>query len=270
MISRDPVILERSLPVEIPILVNIGNINALLVHRGISTHILLIKCYRRHINRLAVISEICIHLIITHDHKIELVILQNIKCSCLAAGKAHSLAYDSVEQLAVALLRSKRNTHIENALKKYLPESVIENKVEDNPSDEVLEFDAVSSDAGDSTGSSLTIARARSVGLNVDAGLGYACGEEDFYLELLTDYLNCTSDKCAELTSYLENNDLKNYEVLVHSIKSASKTIGADDLSEQAKELEAAAKNNDMDFVKANHGSLVNSFKELAGKLADQ
>ncbi len=159
---------------------------------------------------------------------------------------------------------------IENALKKYLPKSVIENKVEDNPSDEVLEFDAVSSDAGDSTGSSLTIAKARSVGLNVDAGLGYACGEEDFYLELLTDYLNCTSDKCAELTSYIENNDLKNYEVLVHSIKSASKTIGADDLSEQAKELEAAAKNNDMDFVKAHHGSLVNSFKELAGKLADQ
>jgi CheY-like chemotaxis protein/HPt (histidine-containing phosphotransfer) domain-containing protein len=164
---------------------------------------------------------------------------------------------------------------IENALKKYLPERVIENKVEDDSSSEVLEFDAVpgpdvSSVAGDNTGTSLTLAKARSVGLNVDAGLGYACGEEDFYLELLTDYLNCTSDKCVELTSYLENSDLKNYEVLVHSIKSASKTIGADSLSEQAKELEAASKNNDMDFVKAHHGALVKDFKELAGKLADQ
>ncbi len=164
---------------------------------------------------------------------------------------------------------------IENALKKYLPERVIENKVEDDSSSEVLEFDAVpgpdvSSVAGDNTGASLTLAKARSVGLNVDAGLGYACGEEDFYLELLTDYLNCTSDKCVELTSYLENSDLKNYEVLVHSIKSASKTIGADSLSEQAKELEAASKNNDMDFVKAHHGALVKDFKELAGKLADQ
>lgn len=159
---------------------------------------------------------------------------------------------------------------IENALKKYLPERVIRNTVEGDTSDEVLEFDAISSDAGENAGSSFTIAKARSVGLNVDAGLGYACGEEDFYLELLTDYLNCTSDKCDELTSYLDNNDLKNYEVLVHSIKSASKTIGADSLSEQAKELEAAAKNNDMDFVKAHHGPLVNSFKELAGKLSGQ
>ncbi len=159
---------------------------------------------------------------------------------------------------------------IENALKKYLPERVIRNTVEDDTSDEVLEFNAISSDAGENAGSSLMIAKARSVGLNVDVGLGYACGEENFYLELLTDYLNCTSDKCDELTSYLDNNDLKNYEVLVHSIKSASKTIGADSLSEQAKELEAAAKNNDMDFVKAHHGPFVNSFKELAGKLSGQ
>ena len=97
--------------------------------------------------------------------------------------------------------------------------------------------------------------------------MGYACGEENFYLELLSDYVNCTSDKCAELTSYLDNNDIKNYEILVHSIKSASKTIGADDLSAQAKALEDASKNNDIAFVKAHHDSFIKDFTDLAGKL---
>ncbi|MBR3246941.1 MAG: response regulator [Clostridiales bacterium] len=150
---------------------------------------------------------------------------------------------------------------IENTLKKYLPADVAGS---DDDGNAVFEF-AASQD--EKTSSTLTLDKARSAGLNVDAGMGYACGEENFYLELLSDYVNCTSDKCAELTSYLDNNDIKNYEILVHSIKSASKTIGADDLSAQAKALEDASKNNDIAFVKAHHDSFIKDFTDLAGKL---
>jgi CheY-like chemotaxis protein/HPt (histidine-containing phosphotransfer) domain-containing protein len=150
---------------------------------------------------------------------------------------------------------------IENTLKKYLPSDVADSLSDDT---EVFEFDASGEDKKDT---SLTLDKARSAGLNVDAGLGYACGEEDFYLELLSDYVNCTSDKCAELTSYLDNNDIKNYEILVHSIKSASKTIGADDLSAQAKALEDASKNNDIGFIKEHHDPFVKDFADLAGKI---
>ena len=141
---------------------------------------------------------------------------------------------------------------IENTLKKYLPADVIEGTTEI---------------AEEKTDTPLSLERARSAGLNVDAGVGYACGEEDFYLELLSDYADSASYKSSELASYLENNDLKNYEILVHSLKSSSRTIGADALSEQAKALEDASKNNDMDFVKKNHDAFVKNLMELAEKV---
>ena len=141
---------------------------------------------------------------------------------------------------------------IENTLKKYLPSDVIGKKTVKTE---------------EKTSSPLSVDKARSAGLNVDAGIGYACGEEDFYLELLSDYAEGAAGKSAELTSYLDNGDLKNYEILVHSLKSSSRTIGADDLSEQAKALEAASKNNDMDYVKGHHDEFVRAFKELAEKI---
>ena len=141
---------------------------------------------------------------------------------------------------------------IENTLKKYLPAEAIE---------------GMAAKTEETACAPLSLDKARSAGLNVDAGVGYACGEEDFYLELLSDYAESASDKCTELSSYLDNNDLKNYEILVHSLKSSSRTIGADALSEQAKALEDASKNNDMDFVKKNHDAFVKSLKELAEKI---
>ncbi len=142
---------------------------------------------------------------------------------------------------------------IEKALRKYLPADAVK-----TTQDEVVI---------ESSSTSLTIEKARSLGLNVEAGIGYACGEEDFYLELLTDYANGASEKCSELVSYLEKGDLKNYEILVHSLKSSSKTVGADDVSAQAKALEEASKNGDTDFVNAHHGQFIKDFTDLANAL---
>lgn len=141
---------------------------------------------------------------------------------------------------------------IENTLKKYLPAT--ETKA---PAEEISE----------QTGSSLSIEKARSLGLNTEAGIGFACGDESFYLELLGDYADSIPEKSADLTSYLDNGDLENYEILVHSLKSGAKTIGADVLSEQAKALEFACKDKNADFVKENHEPFIKALKEFAGKI---
>ena len=141
---------------------------------------------------------------------------------------------------------------IEKTLKKYLPVDVIENGA---------------SEASGGNKPKLSMDKLREIGLNVDAALRYTCDDEDFYMELLTDYANSAEDKCGELSSYLEKGDLKNYEILVHSLKSASKTVGADDVSEQAKALEEASRNQDSAFVNAHHDAFVESFTGLAGKI---
>ena len=141
---------------------------------------------------------------------------------------------------------------IEKTLKKYLPSDVIGNSA---------------AEASGAKSSNLSLDKLRALGLNVDAALVYTCNDEDFYMELLTDYAESAPDKCHDLSAYLEKGDIKNYEILVHSLKSASKTIGADNVSEKARALEEAARDNDLEFVKAHHEAFVESFTELSGKI---
>ena len=140
---------------------------------------------------------------------------------------------------------------MEKTLKKYLPSGLIADK-------ETL---------GATESPTISLEKASSIGLNVDDALLYTCGEVEFYMELLTDYAKSASAKSSELSSYLEKDDMANYEILVHSLKSASKTIGADKVSEQAKALEAAARNKDIDFMRANHGEFIKAYRELADKV---
>ena len=141
---------------------------------------------------------------------------------------------------------------LEKTLRKYLPQGSVED---------------LAQDAEEEKPASVSLDKVRSLGLNVDAGLMYTCSDEDFYLELLTDYARSADDKCSELSSYLEKGDLKNYEILVHSLKSASKTVGADELSDRAKALEEASRDQNTDFVNANHEAFVTGFRELAAKI---
>ena len=145
---------------------------------------------------------------------------------------------------------------IEKALAQYLPADIIGRNE-----------DISNNDQNNKENKSITIDTARQIGLNVDSALVYSCGDEDFYLELLTDYAGQASDRCAELTSYLEAGNLKDYEILVHSVKSSSKTIGADDLSELAKSLESAARDSDADYVRQHHDALVSGLEELKTRI---
>ncbi len=169
---------------------------------------------------------------------------------------------------------------LEAMLRKHVPESAIvsapvsavENKtqtqaVPQKEDDfEVMEFNPEGvSDTGSE--SELTIDKARTAGLNVEEGISFAAGDEGFYLEILRDYAKEAESKCSKLDAFAKSKDWKNYNILVHSMKSASKTVGAADLTEKARKLEEAAGNQDADFVLANHEELVNEYRGLAKRL---
>ena len=141
--------------------------------------------------------------------------------------------------------------NFEKALKNYLPDYLI------SDSKRVVEKQE----------DPHSLDKMRALGLNVDAALGYAGGEEDFYLELLTDYANSAEEKCESLDSFLANNDLNNYEILIHSLKSTSRMVGADDLSDQARDLQDAAGKEEIEYVKDHHTVFVRDFKALAEKI---
>ena len=102
-------------------------------------------------------------------------------------------------------------------------------------------------------------------GFSAESGLRYCAGDLAFYRELLTDYANSYQKRMEELDTAWDAGDLKQYQTLVHSLKSISGTIGADDVSALAKLLEEAAKNGDTGYIAAHHRALA----ELFGKRTD-
>ena len=97
--------------------------------------------------------------------------------------------------------------------------------------------------------------------LDTATGLAYCMNDQNFYKEMLVEYVK--SDKSDELVEYFDKGDFEYYRITVHAVKSTSLTIGAAKISEDAKALEMACKENNLDYVKQNHGLFMQEYSEL-------
>ena len=104
-------------------------------------------------------------------------------------------------------------------------------------------------------------------GLDVKTGLIYCMNEEDFYIEMLQEFLQ--ADKASQLKHFLAEEDWDNYRTTVHALKSTSLTIGAVHLSGEAKALEMAAKEGNMDYIRSHHDGVMDEYKELTDHLKE-
>ena len=101
--------------------------------------------------------------------------------------------------------------------------------------------------------------------LDQEVGLEYCAGDEEIYREIIEGYLE--EDRREELTRYFDAEDLANYRVVAHAIKSTSLTIGATELSDKAKSLEYAAADGDLDFIKQNNAGLFEMYTDILTKI---
>lgn len=76
-------------------------------------------------------------------------------------------------------------------------------------------------------------------------------------MTILADYYHAIPKKLKLIQTYKEKEEWHNYTVEVHALKSASKQIGADDLSDRAAALEAAGNANDIDIILQNTDELL-------------
>ncbi len=135
--------------------------------------------------------------------------------------------------------------------------------------DDVMEFGA--DDGSDSSLSEGDFASQRkemeAIGINVQAGVDYCMGDDDFYLELMQQFVSEADEKIGKLKSFYDEKDFKNYEILIHAVKSNSKMIGIDNLSEDAKLLEKAAREGDIDYVDNNHSRVIAMYESISGEV---
>ena len=102
----------------------------------------------------------------------------------------------------------------------------------------------------------------------MELGLDYCAGEDSFYREMLRIFYDQSAAKREELISLYESENWKDYAIKAHALKSTSLTIGAEQLSAQAKELELAGKRGDTDYIRAHHAEVMQAYEELCSYIA--
>ena len=106
-------------------------------------------------------------------------------------------------------------------------------------------------------------------GIHTENGLQYCGGKYGFYEEVLVKFAQDAKGKIADIEDAFKYEDIKNYQIMVHALKSSSKMIGADTLSGMAKDAEDAAKNQDMSYIKGNHAGLIDKYRETVQGILD-
>ncbi len=98
-------------------------------------------------------------------------------------------------------------------------------------------------------------------GVDTSAGIKNCAGSIDVYFDLLRTY--STSNLAHNLDQFFEKEDLANYAVTAHSIKGASRNIGAHDIADKAYSLERAGNRGDITYIWDNHQDLVDEYTAL-------
>ena len=156
---------------------------------------------------------------------------------------------------------------LKRLLKKVLPKSAIEYVDEDDlsrsaPENSEGNYEAAGTETKEAAPGNDSMALLREHGFNTEAGLQYCRGDAAFYETLLTKFVNDSEKKMTDIEVAFKNEDIKNYQIMVHALKSSSKMIGMDVLSEMARLLEEAAKNQNIAYIKENHSSLIDKYYE--------
>lgn len=97
--------------------------------------------------------------------------------------------------------------------------------------------------------------------LNTTTGMSYCCDNEAFYKEMLHAFAE--KEKLEDIEAFYEVRDWENYRILVHALKSTSLSIGAEQLSEMAKQLELAAKEENHYFIDSHHDAAMKEYRRI-------
>lgn len=143
---------------------------------------------------------------------------------------------------------------LEQMLIKYLPDEKVQIKQETEHDKE----EAENVETGNSLFESLGAA-----GIDTQTGLRYCQNDEALYETLLNEYAQGADEKSRGLQEYYDARDWKNYAVLVHSLKSSSRMIGAVSLSEMAAKLETAADEGQEETIRLCHEGMMERYVSL-------
>ncbi len=169
--------------------------------------------------------------------------IPNFKTKCVA------LTADAVEGAREKYLSSGFDAYLSKPIDKTLLNDIINNLLKENNS-------LTQSNKSDN------IDYLKQNNIDIDKSLELL-GDINTYNDLLKEFMATIKDKVNNLYRYKNNNDLDNYAVLVHSLKSDSRYLGFTKLADIALQHELKSKENDLTYLNNNFNLLFNEVKEV-------
>lgn len=114
-------------------------------------------------------------------------------------------------------------------------------------------------DQDDASSGRLHLTRA---GIDLEQALAY-CGDEEGFREIIAIFHAEGEKRRSNLSHYFKEQDWKNYVICVHALKGNAKGIGAGELSEMARELEMAGKENRIEYILEHHEAMMENHDRL-------
>ncbi len=89
------------------------------------------------------------------------------------------------------------------------------------------------------------------------------CGSPEGYDEALKVFYNTIEPKAEEIEKLFNERDIKNYTIKVHALKSASRLVGALELSKKARLLEEAGNEGNIGYIEKNTDELLAKLRDF-------
>ncbi|MBO5551625.1 MAG: Hpt domain-containing protein, partial [Lachnospiraceae bacterium] len=102
----------------------------------------------------------------------------------------------------------------------------------------------------------------RRAGIDPAKGMDWCLNDTEVYTAVLLEFASDVREKQKELDSFFEAADWGNFMIRVHAVKSSANTIGASGLSESAKKLEKAARENDSRYIGSEYPDFMQEYLE--------
>ncbi len=156
---------------------------------------------------------------------------------------------------------------LEELLIRYLPPEKVRITSGTSPGETGSEEAGASQDPGDGMNATLPGWLLQCGELDVKAGVRN-CGGAEEYLDVLEGFYSTIPGKADEIEGYLREDDIRNYTVRVHALKSSARIIGAGKLSEMARLLEEAGNEGRTDVIREKTGELLDEYRSFSGILS--
>ena len=143
----------------------------------------------------------------------------------------------------------------ESMLIKYLPDNVVY----------LTKDQAVTGEQGQENEAEIEMLenKLKGIGINVRNGLKYMGDDMALYGKVLQDFQVILKEKGDALRDFLKKRDMPGYAIIVHSLKGNARNVGADDLADEAFELEKMSKAGQLEDVEVRSPILFNLMKNV-------